>query len=62
MWTTTKLNAFYVIKIYKKKPQFFFQKEGHAPDAPALDPPLLYNFSTLLNGYKRKNFIVIDRL
>ena len=42
MWTTTKLIAFYVIKIYKKKPQFFFQKEGHAPDAPALDPPLLY--------------------
>ena len=45
MWTTFKVYDCHAVKIYKNKPQFFFQTEGRAPGAPVLDPPLsmVYN-------------------
>ena len=40
MMTTIKVYAFFTVKIYKNKPPKKF-KQGRAPSAPVLDPPLL---------------------
>ena len=41
----TKINGYarYTVKIYKHKPQFFFQTGGRAPGAPVRDQPLDVN-------------------
>ena len=44
MWTKFKVYVCQAVKIYKNKPQFFFQTEVRAPGAPVLDPPLLKDY------------------